>query len=313
MESIQKEVEDGYVEYVRGREGAVIIGSSLHKVSVSLPEELDGLPVIGIGKKAFLGNKQLRSIRLPRQLQELEDWAFANCDSLRNLWIPRREIKLGKGVFTKCRKLRRIWTEEHRTRAEAGPRYSETEDERRDEDTAALLAAVFPVLEAEYLFDPPEAGSRQWLQKWDARMLTILHKEDDSGYTSRILCGEEDSGTDNQELYRGEQRRKKVRLAFLRLIHRRGLPETVKEELETYLREHTKGRASEETWEVLLGEHADESEYIQLFISLGCAAEDNLDGMLADAGEGYGEMKARLLRYRDENLRQTDFFDGLAL
>ena len=36
-------------------------------------------------------------------------------------------------------------------------------------------------MDASYLLDAKEAGSREWLGKWDARMLAILRAADDEG------------------------------------------------------------------------------------------------------------------------------------
>ena len=77
--------------------------------------------------------------------------------------------------------------------------------------------------------------------------------------------------------------------------------------------EHTKGCEQEETWQVLLRERNTEKESWDLFLELGCANSNNMEGLLADMGENYPEMKAYFLRYKAEKLGYEDFFAGLEL
>ena len=104
-----------------------------------------------------------------------------------------------------------------------------------------------------------------------------------------------------------------MRLMLLRLLYSFALDEDIKEELQTYLKSHTKGCASEEAWEVVLEEHGEDREYYGLFAELGCVTEDNLDGILQDIGEGYPEMKAYFMRYKAEYIGYGDFFGELEL
>ena len=269
---------------------------------VEIPEAIENIPVTAIGRKAFLSKKNLRKMTLPSCITEVGDWAFAYCDSLHTVRFEcRREEgascspEFGKSVFMECGSLRRVYVGDG------------------EESTAALLAAAVTTAGAPYLLDADEAGSVEWLEKWDARMLTVLHGADNEGYSKQVLCGEEDYGSTDLAAYESGQRRIKVRLLLLRLLYPVGLSEGHRKELEAYLREHTKGCEHEETWQVVLEEHGEDRDYYQLFADLGCINDNNFEGLLLDAGEEYPELRAYLMRYKEEKLGYQDYFAGLEL
>ncbi len=297
---------------------------------VEIPEYIEDCPVRSIGRKAFLSKKSLRRVTVPASVTEVGDWAFAYCDSLHTVvfcaaeeehreekgrkaeeckespgrrdteggditGVDSRELRFGKSVFMDCGSLRFLYVRDGR------------------ESTAALLAAAVTTAGVPYLLQFSEAGSREWLEKWDARMMTVLHSADNEGYSRQVLCGEEDYGSTDLPAYESGQRKIKVRLLLLRLLYPEGLSAHCRQELEEYLREHTKGCAHEETWEVVLSEHGEDRAYCQLFAELGCVSEDNFDTLLADVGGEYPELKAYLMRYKEERLGYTDFFAGLDL
>lgn len=268
---------------------------------IRIPLEVDGCPVEVIERKGFLSKKHLRKVTVHAGVKTVGDWAFAYCDNLHTV-VFEGKPQFGRAVFLECMGLRFLYlgtTPEH-----AG---------ETDRAVAALLAAAVTTAEAPYLLDAEGAGSEEWFRKWDARMMVILHSEDDEGYSKQVLCGEEDYGSTDLVAYKSGRRKRKVRLALLRLLYPVGITESVKDSLEEYLRKHTKGCESEETWQVILAEHGQESRYYQLFADLGCITEDNFDGILADVGADRPELKAWLMRYKEENLGYSDFFAGLDL
>jgi len=271
---------------------------------IEIPARIEENPVTGIGKKAFLSQKNLRDILLPDTVEEVGDWAFAHCDGLASISFPRRQIRFGKAVFKECGGLKRM-----EVRA---PQFSEFSG-RAAEGTPELLAAAVGAMDAYYLLDLPEAGSSEWLEKWDARLLTILHTPDQEGYSKQVLCGEEDYGSTDLGAFTSGRRKEKVRLAFLRLLYPQKLSASRKAQLEDYLRSHTKGQPGEEAWLVLRDEHGNEREYYELFTELSCINADNFDAILTDIGEGYPEMKAFFMRLREGRACVEDFFAGLEL
>lgn len=271
---------------------------------LEVPEQIEGLPVTAVGKKAFLSRKNLRRVMLPVTIDMIGDWAFAYCDHLAEVVLPYREIRFGKAVFMECGDLQRILAE------------LQTLERPEEEFPAELLAAAVTRMDAAYLLDMEAAGTEEWLGKWDARLLTLLHTSDQEGYSKQILCGEEDYGSTDLAAYMSGRRKEKVRLILLRLLFCQGLSVKLKKELESYLRAHAKGEDNEEAWQVILTEHGNHREYYSLFASIGCVTEENLNGILEDIGEDFPEMKAYFLRtccYREESCDTADFFEGLEL
>ena len=248
-------------------------------------------PVISIGKKAMLSCKSLRRIYLPKSVEEIGDWAFAHCDALLELSLPEKEIRLGKGVFRECTALCSITVE------------------GKQKEIGALLAAAVTHLDTPYLFTAMRCDGEGWLKEWDARMLQVLREDDMEGFSKMGLWGEEDYGCieNDPDYFLNQKRKKKARIAYLRLLNPPGLSEDVRQELACYLREH------DESSEVLLEEHGEDSRYYKLFTETGCLTKENFDRILSGIGENYPEMKAWFLKYKEEKIGYADFFEELRL
>lgn len=287
--------------YTISENGAVITGYEGHKMELTVPSHIEGTAVTVIGKKAFFNTAGLYRIYLPESIQIIEDWAFAHCRDLEEIYLPRKEYELGKALFMECGSLKRVCLMDH-----AG---------ENGRGFGSLLASTCGILDAPYLFQTTKTDDGEWLSLWDARMLTILHEDDMEGYTKLLLCGEEDYGSreNNLDYFLEEKRRRKVRLAFLRLLYDKGLSDDNRRELTDYLLSHTKGCASEETWLVLKEEHGEDMDHISLFLKLGCLTLENFDSVLEDLGEEHPQMKAFFMRYKEEHLGGYDFFEGLSL
>lgn len=321
MQKRQTETENGFIEYEIKDSKAVITGFQGTAARIRLPGQIEGCPVAAVERKAFLSNKSLYAVSFPDSIEEVGDWAFAHCDNLTELSFPGREVRFGRAVFKNCGKLKRIQIRNQREDGQPGTPDSRNQLSATPADAAEpppavpeLLAATVTMLDAYYLLDLQRAGNGEWLEKWDTKLLSVLHTPDQEGYISQSVYGEEDYiGTDLEE-YISERRREKVRLAYLRLLHPQALHPALKEELETYLRSLTKGQPGEEAWLVLKQEYSSHSEYYKLFASLRCITEDNCDTILEDIGEDNPEMKAFFLKHREEQREgTTDFFESLEL
>lgn len=290
-------VTGGSVSYQVSSGEIHVMECRVEEALFAVPGEVEQMPVTVIGKKAILGNKLLRELYLPDTVREIGDWAFAHCGNLKQVMLPRKNISFGKGVFKDCKALQGIGF---------------NGEERGC--TEQLLAATPVMLEAEYLLAPMEAGEKAWFEKLDARLMTLLNKPDEEGYSRQVLCGEEDLMA-SLELYLQERQREKARLCYLRLLNDRELEDGFRRFMEEYLKSHSKGCESEASWEVVFQERGNEQRYYQCFAQAGCITSENFDGLLQDMGDSYPEMKAYLLRYREEKLSQneTDFFTGLSL
>ena len=295
MQEKELEIAGGSLYYEERKQGITITRFQGLAGEVHVPEEINHLPVREIAKKAFLSKKYLRKVFLPDTVDEIGDWAFAYCDNLEQVTLPGHAVSFGRAVFLDCNKLKQLSIE------------------NRGEDTAALLAAAVTTAQAPYLLDIEEAGSEGWLTRWDARMLELMNRPDEEGFSRQVLCGEEDYGSTDKNAFMREKRKTKARLLLLRCLYDRNLDGMVKEQLEQYLRTHTKGCAEEETWQVILREHGNDRAHYQLFTELGCLTEENFDSVISDIGEEYPEMKAYFMRYKEEKIGYSDFFDDLEL
>ncbi|MDE6748734.1 MAG: leucine-rich repeat domain-containing protein [Lachnospiraceae bacterium] len=298
MQIHEIDTESGSLKFMI-REGYVILTEYRGRdISLTIPECVEEKPVTVIGKKAFLGAKGLQKLVLPKNLVQIQDWAFAFCSNLESLTLPRKKLDIGQGIMKDCFRLRQIIIAEGNPEAEG---------------ISYLLAAVMNKLEAFYLFDPSAAGSRSWLEQWDARLLSLMEQEDTEGFSKMLLCGEEDYGSkdNNLDYYVEQKRRFKVRLAMLRLIYDTGLKPSVRDKLLSYLQSHKKGESSEETWKVVLEEHGDDRRYYQFLLDNDCITEENFDAVLSDMGERHTEMKAFLMNEQSARLKKEDAFAAL--
>ena len=295
--------EYGRIEVTLLERCVMLIGYRGKDISLIIPEQIENKPVTVIGKKAFLGAKSLQELHLPESITEIQEWAFASCSSLEKLSLPRKKLAVGQGILKDCVKLEQIVVTED----------SDSPIKSEPEGTSHLLAAVMNKLDAFYLFDTVAAGSRQWLEQWDARMMSLMTQEDTEGFSKMLLCGEEDYGSreNNLDYYVEQRRRFKVRLAMLRLMYDDALREEVRTSLLSYLREHTKGEASEETWKVVLDEHGDDKKYYQFLLDSECITGENINAVLEDMGERHTEMKAFLMNCQGTQMKKEDAFAGL--
>lgn len=342
MQEKKLEVRGGSLIYEEHRGRVTVLGLDGNMVRLTVPARIEGMPVTEIYKKAFFNCRYLRFLTLPDTLEKIDNWAFAHCPQLRQVELPWKQMSLGKDLFIGSDRLKEIVLrpvesagEDMRGVLETGVTKARKEANAAlggngeggaqsgsgdcgcilcdGKEVSRLLAVAATKMEDPHLFRIEEAGTAEWLKKWDARMMVLMHEDDNDGYDKQVLAGEEDYEKTDQVRYRNLKRQAKVRLALLRLLHCCGLVEEIQAELEEYLREHTKGCPSEETWEVILNEFGDEKEYYELFALLGCVTEDNFDGLLADIGDSHTEMKAYLMRYKEEHLGYRDFFDELSL
>lgn len=294
----QLEIKGGILHYQATEDEVYIILGQATESQVVIPDEIEGLPVTKIEKKAFLSSKQLKEIFLPRGLKYIGDWAFAHCSQLESVWLPKRDLSIGRGIFKECEKLFTICHLD--------------DDSIRARQAGRLLGAVPIQLEADYLFVPEEAGEDAWLFRFDEKLKEFLAVPDEEGYTKMVYCGEEDIVA-NMDLYLAERRRAKARLCFLRLMNDVGLSDQLRENLSFYLSSHTKGCDSEAAWEVVFYEHGNEQDYYEAFTQAGCLTEDNYDSILAQMKDQYPEMKGYLMRYKSQDMDESDFFELLSL
>lgn len=195
-----------------------------HDRNVVLPAAINGKPVAAVGAKAFLSCREIERLQLPETVERIEDWAFAHMKSLEELVLPAKDIILGKKVFLDCRKLKRV------TLSGAGELY---------EGIPYFLAAMTTLLE-EPSVDFRLAGSRKgqwiWLKDYDRALLQYLEREDTYGFEPAFIgwFNVEDVD-DQQENFIRERRKRKIDLAFQRLLYGAELEPETEKKLSMYL------------------------------------------------------------------------------
>ncbi len=302
MEESIFEIDGDQFVYMPYREGIAIKKYRGSHKRVQIPEQIAQRPVIALEKKAFLSCKSVHEIVLPESIEEIGDWAFAHAEQLRNIWIPCPHLHNGKELFLGCKRLREII-------------YSTTQQEERENGLSRMLAMAVTVLHDYYLFDLEEVGSDAWIKRWDEKLIRLIELDDLDGFEELWTCGEEDYEGKDYDIksYPVEKRKMKLRILYFRLLHPYKLSETVKKKLEGYLAEHTKNTQAPEAWDIIIEEHRDELAYYEVFAHAGCVTEDNFDELIADMVHVNAEIKAYMLRYREENLEKKDAFAAFDL
>lgn len=299
-------VGGGQFVYVCGKEGVSIRRYRGTGTVAAVPAQIGGAPVVCIERKAFLSCKTVREIVLPDTVAEIGDWAFAHAEQLRTVRMPRREMRCGKEMFLGCKRLREI------ALSDCAP---DAQGVCGEDGLGRMLAMAVTVLHDYFLFSPMEAGSDMWVAKWDQKLLGLLATYDLEGFEELWTCGEEDYEGKDYDIksYPVEKRKMKLRIVYFRLLHPYKLSDAVRDALEAYLAAHTKGTAEPEAWDILLEEHKEELAYYEAFARAGGVTEENFDGLLADMAGVGAEIKAYLIRYREEHFGARDAFAAFEL
>lgn len=309
---MEKEIQllNGSLFYQKEDNEIVISGYHGFDTNVVIPEQIEGCPVTTIGKKAFLGQKNIMKVEIPRTITYIEDWAFAHCYFLREITLYPRKVQLGRGVFTECPKLAKA------NFSELPEHVTELDMQIAEElmqSVSGLLMSTVTVLDAPYLFEPAKAGSTEWLELYDARMMTMLIQDDMEGYTNTISCGEEDYGNTSQETFLSDKRKGKVRLILVRLLNDYGVSDKMRKYCVDYLQKYMPPNEYTESWQVVQSEYAESQECFLLLCDTGCVTENNIDFLIQDLGQDNPERKAFLMKYKQEHFEKADFFAGFEL
>ena len=295
MSGTIENTEGGQLAYAPCQNGISIKRYRGIATKVKIPECIDGKPVIAIDRKAFLSCKTIREIELPDTIEEIGDWAFAHADQLRTIIIPNRAIMRGKEIFLGCVRLKEI--------------FIRACEERNSLGLGRMLAMAVTVLHDYFLFEPLEVGDDAWIEHWDAKLLDFIRLDDLDGFEELWTCGEEDYEGKDYDIksYPVEKRKMKLRIVYFRLLHPYKLAPEVERELKGYL------KVSSEAWDIIMEEHAENLEYYKLFADAGCITEENFDILLTDLAKGNAEIKAYMLKYKDEHLKKADAFSTFDL
>lgn len=262
---------------------------------LEVPELLDGMPVGRIGKKALLGCNTLSKAIFPATVSKVDNWALAQCRNLTTAVFKNERTVFGNGVFEDCNQIKYICLGDENT-----------------DDLSVLLAALPDRLQAEYLLQAQDVGTREWYHRWDHRLAAFLAEADEEGYTTLVLCGEEDI-IRSVPGYMKDRRMAKAALCYIRLRYSTYLSADFRKIFGEYILNHTKGCATDEAWQVLIRDFGEDMEYYRLLADLGGISAAGIDEMLIELGESHAEAKAFLMKYQADSLGQDDFFSQLTL
>lgn len=295
MKKVIENTGGGQLEYMPYKNGVSINRYRGIATIVNIPETIEEKPVIAIERKAFLSCKTIREIVLPDTIEEIGDWAFAHAEQLRTITIPNHALTHGKELFLGCVRLKEILVN--------------TQDELNALGLGRMLSIAVTVLHDYFLFEPPAIGSDEWVNRWDSKLFDFIRLDDLDGFEELWTCGEEDYEGKDYDIksYPVEKRKMKLRIVYFRLLHPYKLSPQMQDALTEYL------RSASESWDIIREEHANDLEYYKLFANAGCITEENFDALLADLSDSGAEIKAYMLKYKDEHFEKKDAFSGFEL
>ena len=296
---MEKNIENtsggGQLEYVPYKGGVSIKRYRGIEEKINIPGYIGGKPVIAIERKAFLSCKSICRITLPDTIEEIGDWAFAHAEHLKKITVPCHALTHGKELFLGCVRLMEISVNAHADFDELG--------------LSRMMAIAVTALRDYFLFEPLEIGNDEWMRHFDAKLFDLIRLDDLDGFMELWTCGEEDYEGKDYDIksYPVEKRKMKLRIVFFRLLHPYKLSEQMKAEFMDYI------KISNEAWEIIIQEHKDELEYYKLFAASGGITEENFDTRLLDLKDGGAEIKAYLLKYKEDTFEKKDAFSGFEL
>ncbi len=80
----------------------VVIGYVGQEACVTVPSEIDGKAVTGIGRSAFRSNAAIEQVVLPDGVLSIGEHAFYACENLKSIEMPDSVSSIGEGAFGKC-------------------------------------------------------------------------------------------------------------------------------------------------------------------------------------------------------------------
>lgn len=89
-----------YLSYQIYPYGIEITDCSEDAVSVQIPSEINGSPVVSIGANSFSELNDLESIEIPDSVTSIGDRAFYNCEKLSGITIPDSVERIGSDAFS---------------------------------------------------------------------------------------------------------------------------------------------------------------------------------------------------------------------
>lgn len=96
--------------------GYIVTGKgTCNDIDVIIPKTYEGLPILGIGDRAFYNCTGLTNITIPKSVTTIDSAAFSGCTGLTSITIPENVTTIGTGAFAGCTGLTSITIPENVT------------------------------------------------------------------------------------------------------------------------------------------------------------------------------------------------------
>ena len=81
------------------KDGYIVSSCGSSATSVEIPDEINGLPVVGIKERAFENHSNLTSITIPDSVISIGSYAFSGCSGLTSVTIGNGVTGIGYSAF----------------------------------------------------------------------------------------------------------------------------------------------------------------------------------------------------------------------
>ena len=84
------------------KDGYIVSSCGSSATSVEIPDEINGLPVVGIKGGAFENRSNLTSVTIGNNVTSIGSWAFSGCSGLTSITIPDSVTSIDSYAFSGC-------------------------------------------------------------------------------------------------------------------------------------------------------------------------------------------------------------------
>ena len=106
--SAYSSITDFNWEKNENEDGIIITKYNGKETKMRIPEEIEGLPVTEIGRRAFEIDVSFNKVELPDSVEKIETAAFSRCTALTEINLPDGLDTIEEYAFYKCGELRKI-------------------------------------------------------------------------------------------------------------------------------------------------------------------------------------------------------------